>query len=91
MAFPWWVLSWFGDVDRLLVPAAHSDRDDNVLLELLMTLFYMRFQFARKSIAVYWHSSVPVRIRTEGYGAAVDEACVGCYVVMPAVSSGVSY
>ena len=79
----------FRDIDHLLVSSSHSDRYDDVLLELFMTLLDMRPHFAGESIAVYWYSAVSMCTGAEGYGAAIDEACVRCHIVMPAVSSGV--
>ena len=89
MTFPWRIRRRFRDIDRLLVSSSHGDRDDNVLLELFMTLLDMRPHFAGKSIAVYWYPAVSVCIGAEGYGAAIDEACMRSHIVMPAVSSGI--
>ena len=79
----------FRDIDHLLVSSSHSDRYDDVLLEFFMTLLNMCSHFAGKSIAVYWYPAVSVCIGAEGYGAAIDEACMRSHVVMPAVSSGI--
>ena len=89
MAFSGRIRRRFRDIDRLLASSSHSDRTDDVLLELFMTLLDVRPHFAGEPIAVYWYSAVSMCIGAEGYGAAIDEACMRSHIVMPAVSSGI--